>query len=118
MWLTTIVPLDRQGSLGLIRLDSAVAIRVKVYLRVTAAVMKHHDQRQLRKGLFGFHSLSYSPLKEAKAGTETKQKPGGRSGCRSLQGCRWLASHGLLSLLSYRNQDHHYPWPGPSPITH
>jgi hypothetical protein len=36
----------------------------------------------------------------------------------------WLAPHGLLSLFSYRTQDHQlrkgttYQWAGPSPINH
>jgi hypothetical protein len=30
----------------------------------------------------------------------------------------WFASHGLLSLLSYRTQWHHPTWAGPSHIDH
>ena len=47
--------------------------------------MKHHDQKQPgeeRVCLFGLHILSYSPLKESKARTQTWPKPGVRSWCR------------------------------------
>lgn len=56
-------------------------------------MMKYHDQKQL--GEEGFiwipHILSHSPLKEAKAGTQTGQEPGSRSCCRRHGGCRTLA---------------------------
>ena len=56
-----------------------------VLLRLIIAVMKHYDQKQLgRKGPI---CLTYhSPLREAKAGIQTRQEPGGRSWCRSPGG--------------------------------
>ena len=51
-------------------------------VRVTIAVMKHHDQKQSwrRKGLFAFHFPDCDPsLKEARTGIQVGQEPGGRN---------------------------------------
>lgn len=52
-----------------------------VLVRITMAMMKHHDHKQV--GRRGFTQLTlphHSPsLKEVKAGTQTGPEPGGRS---------------------------------------
>ena len=60
------------------------------------------------KGLFCLTVPHYgSPLREVRAGTQGRERPGGRSWCRGREErCYWLAPHGLLSLFSYRTQDH------------
>ena len=50
-----------------------------------------------------------SSSKEVRTGAWAGQKPGGRSWCRGHEGVSasyWFAPPGLLSLLSYRTQDH------------
>jgi hypothetical protein len=71
--------------------------------RVTNAVMRHHDKKQV--GVERVY-LAYSPTSqvptEDRTGTwrqELKQKS-----WRDVP--YWLAPHGLLSLLSYSTQDH------------
>jgi hypothetical protein len=51
---------------------------------------------------------SRSSLKKVKSGTPTGQEPGGKKLMeRWWRGAGyWLASHGLLSLFSYRTQNH------------
>ena len=78
--------------------------------RVTNAVMRHHDKKQV--GVERVY-LAYSPTSqvptEDRTGTwrqELKQKS-----WRDVP--YWLAPHGLLSLLSYRTQDHQ-PKGGPT----
>ena len=47
-----------------------------------------------------------SSLKEVRAGSETRQDPGGRNWGRGHRGAAYcLAPRGLLSLLSYRTQN-------------
>lgn len=41
--------------------------------------MKRYHQKQLGSCIFGLHTLDHSPMREAKAGTQTGQEPGGRS---------------------------------------
>lgn len=65
------------------------------------------------KGLFDFHILSHSPLREASAGT-WRQELTQRSWRDTAY---WLAPQGLLSLLSYRTQDHQRRGK-PSPVSH
>ena len=75
-------------------------------LRVSLAAMKHHDLKATwgGEGRFGlhFHITVSQDRHPNRAGTwrqELMQRP--------WRGAAyWLAPHGLLSLLSYRNLDH------------
>ena len=63
-------------------------------LRVTIAVMKHHNQKLLGEEwvLFGLYVQTHNPLRGDKEGAQTKQKPGDRSRCRDRGGgCCLLA---------------------------
>jgi hypothetical protein len=100
---------------------------MKTCLRVTIAVMKHHDKSKLgRKGLFGlhfqitvYHGRNIEDRDSSRAGIwrqELKQRPWKDT-------AYWLASRGLLSLLSYRIQNHQVrngptQMGCPSPIDH
>ena len=82
-----------------------------VLARVTIAVMKHHDQKQAgEKGFIWLIPLHHSPLvEEEKSREELKQAGTWRQELmqRSWRNTvYWLIQHGLLSLLSYRTQDH------------
>jgi hypothetical protein len=96
-----------------------------VLVRVTIAVMKHHDQKQLGEERV-YMAYQCSSLKEVRTGTQARQEPGGRSWCRGHGGVLLteLAPHGLLRLLSYKTWDHQLrasttqQWVGPFPINH
>jgi hypothetical protein len=47
--------------------------------------MKRYHQKQLGSCIFGLHTLDHSPMREAKAGTQTGWEPGGRSWCRGQE---------------------------------
>lgn len=48
---------------------------VAVLVRITIAMMKHHDQKKLGEEMVCFvHLLNESPLKEANAGTQTRRE--------------------------------------------
>ena len=51
------------------------------YLRVSIAVTKHHDQKQVGEERFIWLTLPYhsSSLAEARTGTQTELEPEGRS---------------------------------------
>ena len=81
-----------------------------VLVRAAIAMKKHHDQKQGRKERVYWAYTSTSPFiiegsqdrNSLRAGTwrqELVQRP--RRGA-----AYWLAPHDLLSLLSYRTQDH------------
>jgi hypothetical protein len=71
-------------------------LRLAVFVRITIAVMKHHDQSKL--GLFGLDFQHHSSsLKEIRTGTQTEQKPGGRSWCKGHGGVLLI---GLLHRAS------------------
>jgi hypothetical protein len=81
---------------------------LKRKLRFYIAAMKHHDHKQAGEEMvFGVLPHHSSSLKEVRRGTETGQKPGGKSRCccHGRSASYWLAPHSLLSLLSYRKQD-------------
>lgn len=62
-----------------------------------------------------------SSLREAKVGTQARQKTGGRNWSRDKEEPYWLASHGLLSLPSCSIGAQGWPHPrraGPSYINH
>jgi hypothetical protein len=78
-------------------------------LRVTIAVMKHHNQKQTKKARVNLVYTSRSQSitegsqgrKSNRAGTceqELMQRP-------QMDAAYWLAPHGLLSLLPYRTED-------------
>ena len=71
---------------------------------------KHHDQEASwgGKGLFGLHFYHCSSQKEVRTGTQAGQEPGGRSWCRGHRGglLTGFLPMKVLSLLSYRTQDH------------
>jgi hypothetical protein len=84
----------------------------KSYLLVDLPVRElcHRPDRYLKHQ--GFIQLRLPPCcsspKEVSAGTQAGQESRGRSWCRDYGGMllNWLASLGLLSLLSYRTQDY------------
>lgn len=89
--------------------NTSAKCRIPVVLvRVSIVVKKHHDQKASwgGKDLFGLHFHST----EVRIGTQTGEDPGGRR--QELMHRPWrgaaycLASHVLLSLLSYRILDH------------
>jgi hypothetical protein len=68
---------------------------------------KHHDHEASwgGKGLFSLHfSYCCSLPKEVRTGTQAGQEAG--ADAEAMEGCYWLASPVLLSLLSYRTQDY------------
>lgn len=82
-----------------------------ILVRVSVAVLEHHDQRASwgGKGYFSSHfhgTVHYC----GKSGQELKQGRSLEAGidAEAVEGCCLLAcSHCLLSLLSYGTQDHH-----------
>ena len=54
-------------------------------VRITIAVMKHHNQRQLgeERVYLAYTSISLFILKEVRTGTHTGQEPGDRNQCRN-----------------------------------
>lgn len=75
-----------------------------VPVRVTVAVMKQHDEKQVGEKwvYFVYTSMSQFITEEVRVGTHAGQEAGGRS-WRSA--AYWLGPYGLLSLLLYRTQD-------------
>jgi hypothetical protein len=79
----------------------------EVLVRVTVAVMKHHDQNNLGREEFiwlmlPYHSSSSKKVRTLKQGRnleELMQRPWRGD-------AYWLSPRGLLSLLSHRIQDH------------
>ena len=79
-------------------------------------MIKHHDQKASwgGKGLFIWLTLHSPSLEEVRTGTQTGQEPGAGADAEAMEGAAyWLASRDLLSLLSYRTQDHQ-PTDGPT----
>ena len=68
-------------------------------VRVTIAVMKHHDQKQLGEKRVFMLTVSYNGLSSKAVRTETHigHEPGGRSWCRSHRG---VLLTGLLPWLA------------------
>ena len=73
-------------------------VNIHALVGVTIAVMKHHDQSNLRRKE-AYHCLS---MKEVRTGTRAGQDLGGRSWCRGHGGCclltcsSWLAQPAFL----------------------
>jgi hypothetical protein len=63
-----------------------------------------------RKSLFGLH-FQITAHHQRKSGQEVKQGRNWEEGAMD-SAVYWLTSYGLLSLLSYRTQDHHQPRDG------
>jgi hypothetical protein len=84
-------------------LSVSKAAQKTVLVRVTVAVLKHHDQSNLgRKGFIRLMPPHHSSSsEEVRTGIQAGQEPRATKGC-----CLLAAPPGLLSLLSYRNQDH------------
>ena len=63
-------------------------ILTPVFIWVSVAVMKHHEQSNLgRKGFLWLALPQHcSSSKEVKTGTQVGQEPGGRSSCRGNEG--------------------------------
>lgn len=78
-----------------------------VLVRVTVAVIKHHNQKQLgEEKVYSTHSSTQLIAHHQKQqGQEFKQGKnlGAGNSCRSHGGecCLWTCYHGLLRLLSY-----------------
>lgn len=73
-----------------------------VFVRVTIAAMKRHDQNNLvRKGFIWLTLPQHcSSVKEFRAETEAEQPPGGRSYAEAMMGpAYWHDLHGLLNLF-------------------
>ena len=76
-----------------------------VVVSVIVTVMEHHDQRILGRKGFIWLPHHYLAFKEARTGTHTGQELEAEAG--PWRGAAyWLTLHDLLSLLSYRTQDH------------
>jgi hypothetical protein len=75
-------------------------------IRVTISVMKHHAQKQLGEERVYFTHHSYnSPTKAVRVETHKGRNLEAGADAEATEGAAsWLASHGLLSLLSYRTQ--------------
>jgi len=81
-----------------------------VFVGVSIAVAKHHDQKQVGEEGFILLTLSHPRplLKGVRTGAQTGQDTGGRVDAEALAECGsldWPAPHGRVSLLSYRTQD-------------
>jgi hypothetical protein len=79
-----------------------------VLVMVPIAVGRHHDQKQLgEKRIYLTLPYHSSSLKEVRTRAQAGQGPGQELMQRPWRDAAyWLAPHGLLSLLSYRTQDH------------
>ena len=81
---------------------------MSVLVRVTIAVMKHHDQDKLkRKGLIFLTAPYSSSLSKAvkQELTQGKNLEAGADAEATEGSAYWITPHGLLWLLSYRTQD-------------
>ena len=66
-----------------------------------------------RKGLFHSASIEQCIINSSEGRNSAGQEPGGRADAEATEDAAyWLAPHALLSLLSYRTQDHR---PGVAP---
>ena len=83
---------------------------ISVLVRVTIAMMKHHDQNNLERKGFIWLTFPHHCSSSKKVGTGISNRVGiwrqelMQSPWRDA--ADWLAPHALLSLLSYRTQDH------------
>lgn len=68
------------GSSAQVQMESFLQIPDN-FDRASTAVIKHHDHKGLRERFLSVYSsqVPFSLLREVKAGTQTKQGPGGRS---------------------------------------
>jgi hypothetical protein len=85
-------------------------------LRISIAVIKHHDPTASwgGKDLFSLHFFFHSALNHWR---KSGQKLGGGSWCRGVL-LTGLLPRSLFSLLSYRAQGHQSHWAGPSLVDH
>ena len=71
--------------------------------RITTAVIIQNNQRTGKERVsLAYTSIALFIMKDVRTETQTGQEPGGRR----LNAAYWLVQAGLLSLLSYRTQDH------------
>ena len=72
--------------------------------------MKPHDHNEScgEKGLFGFHfHIAVHHQRSQDKDLRQGRNPEARADAEAMEDAAyWLAPHGLLSLLSYRTQDH------------
>jgi hypothetical protein len=77
--------------------------------QVTITVLKHYDQKQIREEsvYLAYTSILLLIIKGSQDGTQTAGVWRQELAQRLSKGTAyWLVPHGLLSLLSYRTQDH------------
>jgi hypothetical protein len=81
---------------------------IALCLRVSIAVVKHHDQKQSgEERVYSISQLSGNTpsLREARVGTQGRDVKA-ETEAEATEGCCFLTSHGLFSRLSYIPQDH------------